>query len=70
MILVDTSNINFASLEKKRLNLGTISKYDYTKAKYSWLTQSLYNSQQHYNLYSQQLDLINSLGGAYGIETN
>ena len=54
----------------QRLNLGTISKYDYTKAKYSWLTQSLYNSQQHYNLYSQQLDLINSLGGAYGIETN
>ena len=54
----------------QRLNLGTISKYDYTQAKYSWLTQSLYNKQQHYNLYSQQLDLINSLGGAYGVEIN
>ena len=53
----------------QRLNLGTISKYDYTQAKYSWLTQSLYNKQQHYNLYSQQLDLINSLGGAY-VEIN
>lgn len=52
----------------QRLNLGKISKYDYTVSKYNWLVSVLDNKQKHYSLYSQQIDLINSLGGSYGVE--
>lgn len=53
---------------KKRLDIGTISKYDYLSKKYSWYDSKLDNEQQHFNLYTQQLQLINSLGGTYKID--
>ena len=52
----------------QRLKLGKIAKYDYTVSKYNWLVSVLDNKQKHYNLYSQQIDLVNSLGGSYGVE--
>ena len=52
----------------QRLKLGKIAKYDYTVSKYNWLVSVLDNKQKHYSLYSQQIDLINSLGGSYGVE--
>ena len=58
---------NLLSRDKKRLEIGTISKYDYLSKKYSWYSSKLDNEQQHFNLYTQQLQLINSLGGAYEI---
>ena len=59
---------NLLSRDKKRLNIGTISKYDYLSKKYSWYDSKLDNEQQHFNLYTQQLQLINSLGGTYKID--
>lgn len=56
------------SRDKKRLQIGTISKYDYLSKKYSWYNSKLDNEQQHFNLYTQQLQLINSLGGVYKID--
>ena len=54
--------------DSQRLKLGKIAKYDYTLSKYNWLVSVLDNKQKHYSLYSQQIDLINSLGGSYGVE--
>ena len=59
---------NLLSRDKKRLDIGTISKYDYLSKKYSWYDSKLDNEQQHFNLYTQQLQLINSLGGTYKID--
>ncbi len=56
------------SRDKKRLQIGTISKYDYLSKKYNWYNNKLDNEQQHFNLYTQQLQLINSLGGVYKID--
>lgn len=59
---------NLLSKDKKRLEIGTISKYDYLSKKYSWYNNKLDNEQQHFNLYTQQLQLINSLGGVYKLD--
>lgn len=59
---------NLLSRDKKRLEIGTISKYDYLSKKYSWYNNKLDNEQQHFNLYTQQLQLINSLGGVYKLD--
>lgn len=56
------------SRDKKRLQIGTISKYDYLSKKYNWYNSKLDNEQHHFNLYTQQLQLINSLGGVYKID--
>lgn len=59
---------NLLSRDEKRLEIGTISKYDYLSKKYSWYNNKLDNEQQHFNLYTQQLQLINSLGGVYKLD--
>lgn len=59
---------NLLLKDKKRLEIGTISKYDYLSKKYSWYNNKLDNEQQHFNLYTQQLQLINSLGGVYRLD--
>ena len=54
--------------DSQRLKLGKIARYDYIVSKYNWQISVLDNKQKHYSLYSQQIDLINSLGGSYGVE--
>lgn len=44
---------------------GFISEYQNLKDHYIYLNSSLYKTQQSYKLYSDQIDLINSLGGVY-----
>lgn len=58
---------NLLARDKKRLQIGTISRYDYLSKKYSWYNSKLDNEQHNFNLYSQQFQLINSLGGVYKI---
>ena len=56
------------SRDKKRFQIGTISKHDYLSQKYNWYNSKLDNEQHHFNLYTQQLQLINSLGGVYKLD--
>ena len=46
-----------------KLNAGTISKYEYYKIRYNYLTQDLYNLQLRNNLFIQKINLVYSLGG-------
>lgn len=62
------SNKEVLNRNEQRLKLGKISKYEYIQSRYTWLLHVLENKQKHYSLYSQQIDLINALGGAYGVE--
>lgn len=48
-----------------KLEIGSISEYQNLEDHYSYLASSLYKTQQAYKLYSDQIDLINSLGGVY-----
>ena len=50
---------------KTKLNIGTVSKYDYLLKKYNFINNSLENKQNHFKFYIQQINLINSIGGAY-----
>lgn len=50
---------------KTKLNIGTVSKYDYLLKKYNFANSSLENKQNHFKFYVQQINLINSIGGAY-----
>ncbi len=72
------SKINFMNLDTiekneeqiyKNSNLkfenGFISEYQNLKDHYIYLNSSLNKTQQSYKLYSDQIDLINSLGGVY-----
>ncbi|UUV19734.1 TolC family protein [Fusobacteria bacterium ZRK30] len=48
-----------------KLENGSISEYQNLKDHYIYLSSSLHKTQQVYKLYSDQIDLINSLGGVY-----
>lgn len=48
-----------------KLKIGSISEYQNLKDHYIYLDSTLYKIQQAYKLYSDQIDLINSLGGVY-----
>ena len=48
-----------------KLENGSISEYQNLKDHYIYLGSSLHKTQQAYKLYSDQIDLINSLGGVY-----
>ncbi|MCS5421073.1 MULTISPECIES: TolC family protein [Psychrilyobacter] len=48
-----------------KFKIGSISEYENLKDHYIYLDSSLYKTQQAYKLYSDQIDLINSLGGVY-----
>ncbi|MGB6129367.1 MAG: TolC family protein [Psychrilyobacter sp.] len=48
-----------------KLESGSISEYQNLKDHYIYLGSSLHKTQQAYKLYSDQIDLINSLGGVY-----
>lgn len=50
---------------KTKLNIGTVSKYDYLLKKYNFANSSLEDKQTHFKFYVQQINLINSIGGAY-----
>ena len=50
---------------KTKLNIGTVSKYDYLLKKYNFTNSSLEDKQIHFKFYVQQINLINSIGGAY-----
>ena len=50
---------------KTKLNIGTVSKYDHLLKKYNFINNSLENKQNHFKFYIQQINLINSIGGAY-----
>lgn len=50
---------------KTKLNIGTVSKYDYLLKKYNFTNSSLEDKQTHFKFYVQQINLINSIGGAY-----
>lgn len=45
--------------------IGNLSKNDYLMANLQWLNNELKNKQQHFNLASQKIDFINSVGGIY-----
>uniref|UniRef100_UPI0026177DC6 TolC family protein n=1 Tax=Fusobacterium sp. TaxID=68766 RepID=UPI0026177DC6 len=50
---------------KKRLNIGTISEYNYLLDRYNFMNKSLLNKQDHFKFYIQQLDFIKAVGGVY-----
>ena len=50
---------------KTKLNIGTVSKYDHLLKKYNFINNSLENKKNHFKFYVQQINLINSIGGAY-----
>jgi outer membrane protein TolC len=50
---------------KFKLGIGSISEYKNLSDKYVYLGASLSKDQQNYKVYSEQIDLINSLGGVY-----
>lgn len=52
---------------KKRFEIGTISRFQYVLSNLEWLNCRLDNEQQHFNFISQQLNLINSFGGTYNL---
>ncbi len=56
-IIYKNSNLKF--------KIGAISEYQNLKDQYIYLNSSLHKTQQAYKLYSDQIDLINSLGGVY-----
>ena len=73
-----TSKINYINLDRIEQNekiiyknsnlkfkIGAISEYQNLKDQYIYLNSSLHKTQQAYKLYSDQIDLINSLGGVY-----
>lgn len=49
--------------KKNKLDAGVISKYDYSKLRYAFLIQKLYNLQLEFNLSVQEADLMYNLGG-------
>lgn len=48
-----------------RLQLGAISQYKNLNDKYKYLSADLAKNQKAYKLFSDQVDLVNSLGGIY-----
>ena len=48
-----------------KLNIGSISKYQNLTDKYMYLSADLSKNQEAFKLFSDQVDLINSLGGVY-----
>lgn len=50
---------------RDKYNLGYVSKYDYLQAKSEWLDSKLILLQQSFNQYTQQLSLINAVGGSF-----
>jgi len=56
-IIYDNSNL--------KLEIGSISEYKNLNDKYVYLGAAIRKEQQNYKVYSEQIDLINSLGGVY-----
>lgn len=50
---------------RKRLEIGTISQMEYLIAEYNWNNHKLSNQQENFNFTTQQLTLLNALGGSY-----
>lgn len=48
-----------------KLKIGSISELQNLNDKYDFLDASLHSDQQNYKLFTNQIDLINSLGGVY-----
>ena len=69
-----TSDINLSvqtqilKENKERLTIGSISKLDYLLKELDWNNYKLSNKKELFNFSTQQLTLLNSLGGAYKIE--
>lgn len=69
-----TSDINLSVQTKilkenrERLTIGSISKLDYLLKELDWNNYKLSNKKELFNFSTQQLTLLNSLGGAYKIE--
>lgn len=53
---------------RERLTIGSISKLDYLLKELDWNNYKLSNKKELFNFSTQQLTLLNSLGGAYKIE--
>ena len=47
----------------EKLNAGVISKYEYFKVRYNYLTQDLHNLQLRHDLFIQKINLVYNLGG-------
>ena len=56
---------NIFENNKKRYDIGSISKLQYTADSINWLNSKLENEKYHFNFIVQQLNLINSFGGTY-----
>jgi multidrug efflux system outer membrane protein len=68
---LDTTEKNEEKIYKNsnsKYENGFISEYENMKDHYIYLNSSLNKTQQAYKLYSDQIDLINSLGGVYKSE--
>ncbi|MDY3059493.1 MAG: TolC family protein [Fusobacterium sp.] len=69
-----TSDVNLSVQTKilkenrERLTIGSISKLDYLLKELDWNNYKLSNKKELFNFSTQQLTLLNSLGGAYKIE--
>lgn len=68
---LESQNKNLKNSEKIFSNnetlygVGNISNYQLLQSKLSYLNDKLKNSEKEYDVYSQQINLINSLGGYY-----
>lgn len=54
----------------QRFEIGTLSNYSYLINNLQWLQSQLDNNQKHFNFITQQLDFLNSVGGAYSLGGN
>ena len=67
--LLEKDNLVFAGQNKiadeagEKLNAGVISKYEYFKVRYNYLTQDLHNLQLRHDLFIQKINLVYNLGG-------
>ena len=75
---VKIAKINYRDIDQIYLNnkkqyensnfkykIGSISEYENLNDQYTYLAASLTKNQQNYKVFSEQVDLINSLGGVY-----
>ena len=67
--LLEKDNLAFdgqnkiAANAEEKLNAGVISKYEYFKVRYNYLTQDLHNLQLRHDLFIQKINLVYNLGG-------
>lgn len=64
------SNETIWKNNNQRFEIGTLSNYEYLMSNLQWLQEQLDNKQKHFNFTTQQLDFLNSIGGAYSIGGN